>query len=305
MEHTEYTMLTDQFAGHLFVPRNRYRDIGIVVLTGGEREWLSPRSVAERFAECGLVSLSVSLYGARDQQRWISEIPLEMVERAVEVLIRKGCEQIGVYGYSIGAIIAVLAAQRIPRITRLVLVSPLHVNLGGLTDKWKKATGKSLATWRGKEIPYLELDCGRGSLKRYVYDQEAGRRVMRCWQACRDAYKDSQLEEAGMLRLDQTCARILLVYSMTDEQWDADYAAHRLVKTLLDHDFDREFKNLCFPEASHLLGVMPSRERNRKLFRWMPLLHGREFRNLRRDPKGCFMDMEQSEQVIIQWLQNR
>jgi hypothetical protein len=54
--------------------------------------------------------------------------------------------------------------------------------------------------------------------------------------------------------------------------------------------------------SSHLLGVTPNREREKWLYRMIPLI-GLAYRQLRTNKKECMQALEESEMEIIRWLE--
>ena len=55
--------------------------------------------------------------------------------------------------------------------------------------------------------------------------------------------------------------------------------------------------------SSHLLGVMPSRERNLMLYKMIPLV-GLMYRSFLENRTACMNALDQSEREIVEWIGN-
>lgn len=97
------------------------------------------------------------------------------------------------------------------------------------------------------------------------------------WIAYYNAYQNKATEKAAWLHLEKTNARILLIAGA-------------------------EEKVIVYPHGSHLNGMMPDREREKKLYR-MILLIGMMYRTFGKYRKENLEYFEQTEREIIKWLQ--
>lgn len=58
---------------------------------------------------------------------------------------------------------------------------------------------------------------------------------------------------------------------------------------------------ILYPKASHLIGIMPSKERNKWLYRALPII-GLLYRSFAKYKKECMDALEESEKEIINWI---
>lgn len=301
MKYIHFTKKEDGFAGHMVVPE-KGKDKAVVVLSGGEKSLLPGIKIAERFADFGMAGLAVSLFGAQGLPEGPDRIPVEMILSAVNYLKeKKGITDISLYGISMGTIFAALAAKYV-KVTNLILCSPTHVPFEGATDK-KHMTGHSVAVYGGKELPFVRPDLSRGGMNRYRYSGEAGKKVTGMWAAYNEAYHDKVLEEKAALHLRETEARILLVAGTGDEMWNSAYSVKYMYSELEKADYVYDHKMLLYPEASHLIGVMPNRKRNRMLYGMIPLI-GIFYRRFAENRQLCMEALERSEKEIMDWILN-
>lgn len=299
MEHIHFTMKEHGFAGHMAVPE-RENGKAVIVLSGGERNLLPGIKIAERFADFGMTGLAVSLFGAEGLPKGPDRIPVEMILSAVHYLKEKrNIMDISLYGISMGTIFAALAAKY-AKVTNLILCSPTHVPFEGTADK-KHMSRHSVAAYGGRELPFVRPDFSRGGMNRYKYSGETGEKVTGMWAAYNDAYHDKVLEEKAALHLRDTEARILLVAGTGDEMWNSAYSVKYMYGELEKTDYAYDHKMLLYPGASHLIGVMPNRERNKMLYGMIPLV-GIFYRRFAENRKLCMEALEQSEKEIMDWI---
>lgn len=303
MIYTDFSMKKDGFVGHMVEPEVRNTGHAVIVIMGGERSIVSGVKVAERFSDFGIIGISISLYGAEGLPKHVDRIPLEMFESVVKYLKDvKKAKSISTYGLSMGSVYAALVAKYIDGIDNAILCAPSHVPFEGTDVKNRSMTGHSIAVYKGIEIPYVSPDFfNSGFMGKYVYDDEAGRKVTNMWLMYWNAYKNKKLETEADYHLETSGARILLVAGTKDEVWPSEYSV-KYIKNGLDRaGYAQDYKMLLYPNASHLIGIMPSRERNRWLYRAIPII-GLLYRSFARHRKECMDALEQSEREIINWI---
>lgn len=155
---------------------------------------------------------------------------------AVEYLReKKGIEHISVYGQSMGSIFAVLVAQYIGGMENLIMVSPTHVPFEGTAKDKKTMTGRSVATFKNEDIPFVSADFSKINATKYYKHPGA------------------------------------------------------------------EYKVIVYPHGSHLNGLMPSRDREKKLY-WMIPIIGLMYKTFGKYRKDNLRYFEESEKEIIDWI---
>jgi dienelactone hydrolase len=300
MKYTHFTIDVDGFTGHMAEPEEGSAQ-AVIVVTGGEKSVMPGIKIAERFADFGIAALSVSLFGASGLSKGPDRVAIDMFQSAVSYLKEtRKFTRISIYGMSMGSVAAALAALYIPGIDNLILVSPSHVPFEGTLDK-KHMTGHSFVTWQNEEIPYVEPDFSKHKAMKYMYDDRAKRKVLGMWSNFMDAYEDHEKEKQAEIHLEKTNARILMIAGCGDEAWPSEYSV-RYMKDYLDHaGYAKEYKAVFYPNASHLLGIHPNKERKKWLYRLIPLI-GLVYRQFATHKEECMLALEQSEQEVIRWI---
>ena len=301
MRHEDYTITKHGFVGHLAEP-DAGSDRAMIVVMGGERSLLPGVKFAERVADFRVTGLAVSLFGAEGLPKSPDRIPLELIEAAVKFLREeKKIPHLGVYGQSMGSIFASLAAEKLGDFENLILVSPTHVPFEGTLRDKKTMTGHSVATWRGEELPFVRADFTRWKAGKYQKHPAAGYPVTGMWCAYQEAYRDRGQVERAMLHPEKSGARILMIAGAMDEAWPSADSVRLLQTALRQADYPQEVKTIVFPHGSHLTGLMPNREREKRLYRMIPLV-GLMYRTFGRYRKENMAYFEQSEKAVLDWV---
>ena len=301
MRHEDFTMRNDGFAGHLAEPDGG-SDRAVIVIMGGEQSILPGIKFAERFADYGITGLAVSLFGAEDLPDSPDRVPLDMFIPAVKYLReRKHIERISLYGQSMGSIFAVLTAVYIGGFENLVLVSPTHVPFEGTAKDKKTMSGHSVATWHGYEIPYVRADFSKIKATKYYKHPDVGYRVLGMWIAYHDAYADRSLAVRAELDVEKTDCRILLIAGSEDEAWPSEYSVRTIGERLKSVGYGKDIKVIVYPHGSHLNGLLPNKEREKKLYRMIPLI-GLMYKTFGRYKDENLSYFERTEKEIIEWI---
>lgn len=299
--HEDFNYKEHGFVGHLAEPDSE-SDRAVIVIMGGEQSLFPGIKIAERFADYGCIGLSVSLFGAEGIPDSPDRCPLEMLENAVNYLrSKKNISHISTYGQSMGSIFAVLTAQYVGGIENVIMVSPTHVPFEGTTKDKKHMTGHSVATWRGKDIPFVTADFSKVKASKYQEHPAASHKVMGMWAAYYDAYQDKVREQKAWLQIEKTNARVLLIAGDADEAWPAEYSVNAIKAYLERKNYDHDVKAIIYKNVSHLTGMMPNKEREKMLYRMIPLI-GMIYKSFGKHKEECITAFAKSEEEIMNWL---
>lgn len=169
-----------------------------------------------------------------------------------------------------------------------------------MPDK-KTMTGRSIATFGGQDIPFAPTDFTRIKVSKYYNHPSARHRVTGMWVAYYNAYQNKVAEQAAWLHLEKTNARILLIAGEEDEAWPAEYSVRALEKYLKDLSYEKEVKVIVYPRGSHLNGLLPNKQREKKLYRMLPLI-GLMYKTFGKYRKENMEYFEQTEREVIDWI---
>ena len=183
----------------------------------------------------------------------------------------------------------------------LIMVSPTHVPFEGTLKDKKTMTGHSVATWHGADIPFVSADFSAVKAGKYQRHPAVSYKVTGMWAAYYNAYQDHEAVKKASLQVEQTGARVLLIAGQMDETWYAEYSVRIIERQLLDCGYQKDVKVVLFPHGSHLTGLMPNREREKKLYRMIPLI-GLMYKTFGRYKQENLAYFAQAEKEIIDWV---
>ncbi len=261
-KYRKYTVQKDGFAGYLLNPSSGNEHV-VIVIVGGKRSVIDGKKIAERFAEFGIAGISVPMYGDKGQTKDIDRVDLDFMNTVVETLRRKeGFKYVSVYGFSVGSVYAAMTARLIKGIDNAILVAPSHVAFEGSNIKKKQMTGHSMVMYKGKELSFVRPDFFHsGYLAKYVFDEDVKRDVTNMWEIYKKSYKDKLRESKAYYELEKSNCRYLFVAGSDDEVWPSEYSINFMLNKLDNAGYKKEYKALIYPHGSHIIGMIPSRDK--------------------------------------------
>lgn len=216
--------------------------LGVMVITGSSGRVDVER--AERFAELGATALALRWWGGEGQPPGINLVPLEILVRGVDRLKAEGCDRVAILGTSFGAMAALLAAVRDPRVDHVIAISPSDVvwqNNGPGTDgsTWPP---RSAFTWAGEPLPFVVWD------PRVWPPFGTPNPVYRpMYELSLKTFADDA--PAASIPVEQIRGEIILVAGQADALWPSDAAARRIVERLERHGVSATLVE--HPDAGH------------------------------------------------------
>ncbi len=300
MIYRDFTYQEYGFVGHMACPNTPTKKAVIVVM-GGEKSIFPGIKIAERFADYGFCGLSVSLFGASGIPETVNQIPLEMFGKAIELLQELGYEHISMYGMSMGSIFASFAPIYFKGIENVILVSPTHVPFEGTDQKKKHMSGRSVVTYQGEDLNFVKADFTKYQPSKYIRTSSASYPVMGMWQSYYDAYQDHDKELEAMIPYEKMNANLLMVAGECDEAWPSSYSVKKIKDYLTAKAYDKKVKAIIYPKVGHLTGMMPSAEREKKLYKLIPLI-GFVYKTLGKYKKENLEAFDKAEKEIIAFL---
>ncbi len=150
--------LTGPLQGTAVCPAAAGSPTGVLVLAGS-----SGRVDVERarlLARHGARALALQWFGGSGQPPGICEIRLEIFTAAIDWLVARGSQHIGVVGISKGAEAALLVSVRDARVDATIAISPSSVvwaNVGAGRDGMDYPY-RSSWSWAGRPLPFVPYD---------------------------------------------------------------------------------------------------------------------------------------------------
>jgi pimeloyl-ACP methyl ester carboxylesterase len=239
--------IDDEFVGELFYTENSSNKT-IIVLGGSSNEDLCTiLPPAALLASHGFNVLALAFFGQKGLNSTLAEVPLEYFERVFAWLEQNPlthCQEIYVYGGSIGAVLALLLASRYPIITKVVAVNPIAWCFQGLTLK-----RVSLWTYAGKSLPFVKFAWGSTlayMMGRFIKKEPFGFAYM-----YRKSLELAKNKEQARIKVEDSNADILMFGGQKDGWWDTHEACLKILEELTKHNYQHAYAYISYTDGGH------------------------------------------------------
>lgn len=254
-----YTIEKDGFFGCKYEPRqNAFHGKALVMVGGSDGYFSLVCLIAEQFVKRGMTVLALAYWNRPGLPAAYEKIPIEPVRKAALCLQSEGYEKIGLWGFSKGAELVLLAGSVFTDlISCVVAVSPINICGQGIKKGERlKTKGIGLldcSSWSlgGEAIPYASL---RFDKRRILTDSLKEKGV--CMRSC---YEDAvaNAPEEARLKVEAIKGPILFLSAERDGMWPAKKAADRMMERLDQKGFLFPHAHYSFAYASHFLLPYP------------------------------------------------
>ena len=251
----EFTLEQDGFVGSLYRPRQDfYPGKAIMMFSGSDGMYSLTKLVAQQYVRRGLTVLALAYWRYPGLPNRFERIPIEILEKPALWLKANGYAKVGLWGISMGAEYALIAASLLPDlISCVVAVAPINI-VGQGMDMGRRKGGQKFgllpcSSWsfRGKELPYVKL---RLDKRRIVLDSVKRRSA--CVRSCYEGVVESAPEE-GRIKVERINGPILLLSAKNDDMWPAAEAGDAMMSRLDQRNFPWPHEHISYEYASHLL----------------------------------------------------
>lgn len=255
MMKQQYTVQEDGFRAVWF-EGSTYREHAVIYMTGAKCGEQMTIDSAHYLVDAGYSVLCLGFYYWEGMSDKLDSIPVEYVERAVAELKRNGYEHIAIHGISTGAGYALLCASLIPEISCVLAIVPYDYVMEAMKHDLFPL-GRAVYTCRGKSLPYSRYTCVNNGLLKglrsfFACKKEKGYRLAHIQ---RYAYDTSDENEPSRIKVENMCARVLLVAADKDDAWPSDVAVPRMERILKEAGYAYPVKAIVYEKASHVLGM--------------------------------------------------
>lgn len=257
----KFTLNHDGFIGNLYCPKkDAYRGKALVLFGGSDGYFSLSCLIGEKFAERGMTVLSLAYWNQPGLPDAFEKVPIEPVEKASKWLKENGYEKVGLWGISKGAELALIAGSLFTDlISCVVAVCPINLCCQGI-DKAKKEKLLACSSWsyRGRELPYAELQYSKGTMLKEMLKY----REIRMRSFYENAVENAS--EAVLIPVENIHGPVLLLSAEHDSMWPAREAAQAMMDRLEKHGFPYAYKHYSYEYGSHFL--IPYRLKSVKMF---------------------------------------
>lgn len=272
--------IKDTHHGELFPSENS--DIAMIVVTGSDGGIKWAREISKVFCNNGLSCLALAYWKKRGLPKTLSLIPIEIISDAITYLKNKGYSKVGIYGFSKGAELALIATSYFPQVDFVIAVSPSCCVFAGI----EKNTYSKNSSWshNGQPIPHISFDGIKTNyIKNFIKNRELG---------FAEHYSEiisKQKNEENTIKVENINAPILLLSAENDALWCSKQMGEHIIKRLQEKEFKYTYRHIVFPYASHIL--CPIKPKRRLAFKIE-----------RKYMKECNASRKNALKITLNWL---
>lgn len=251
----------DGVVGVVYQPRRTSEHCAVVL--GGSGGGI-PERFAQRVARMGITAFGVAYFGERGLPQALVDVPLESVQRAIEIFRQRyaAMRPVGLVGSSKGAELALCLASRVGELVGPVIAaSPSSVSWYGLQASGRPSLHRPSWTWQGSPIPFLPFLPALPS-----YTRAAERRIDSYYQPSR---YPPELVDAARVPVEHTVGPVLLLAGDEDHMWPSALMAAQIVERFEAHGRRADTESVIYQGAGHtFLHHDPARRSSTTSSRW-------------------------------------
>lgn len=225
----------------------------IIVLSGSDGRIEKAQNIAQLFASHGYASLAVCYFGLVGTSDCLSQIPLELIEKAIAFLKQQpevNTQKIAVYGRSKGGELALLAGSEFPELSCVIANTPSSFIMEGLTAKNRNSKTSSW-TYKKHDFPYIPFkiwDFIPFVLKKILFNQQDLASPF-------SKIIHRKNAEKARIKIENVQGSILLLSSELDEVWPSTLFCTQALTHLKKYNFSYVYKHKNYLHSGHLLTI--------------------------------------------------
>lgn len=275
-------ILDDGFEGIFY--SSDQKNTACIVISGSDGGISWAKQIAKQLSSLHIASLAVAYWGTKQTPKALSLIPVETIQSAVCWLLKQGYHQVGIYGFSKGAELALLSASLIPELHFVIAISPACCVMEGIKKPFY--SGASSWTWKRKPFPYISVQSVKTNpIKNLLKYGEFG---------LTNEYQkmiSEQLNETNAIKVEKIQGNILLLSAQEDAQWNSEEMSTILMDRLEINNFNYSYQSKTFYPASHILCPIHTIFKN-------------VYRIERKYPKECEQARKKAFQLAYEYILN-
>ena len=190
----------------------------------------------------------------------VSNFKLEYIEKAINYLKTQGNQKIGIFGVSMQATIALVAATYFNDLSLVISISGCdYIPWGfkqGKLDKYKHAewpSYTSLLTYKNQELDYHHINLSKHEYYQMYLDAKAKYHEMHSKTIFDYAEQVNPIDKNSFIKLEKAQAELVLVASKDDSMWDSYKYAMRLNERLKASNYTYPIHLLTYDYGTHLI----------------------------------------------------
>jgi dienelactone hydrolase len=203
--------------------------------------------MAQRVANAGITAFGVAYFGLPGLPEALVEVPIETVERALEVFREHfaGSDPVGLVGSSKGSELALNVAARVGELAGpVVAAAPSSISWYGLAKSGQPSMAQPSWTWQGTPVPTLAFAHGATP----TFTPGRGMRVDSCYDWT--LYPADEVEVAA-IPVERTIGPLLVLAGGDDHMWPSAPMAAQIANRMAAHGRSADVTTVIYEGASH------------------------------------------------------
>lgn len=248
-----FTVDKDGFFGTLYEPEiNFYPGKVLIVFGGSEGRFSLTCMLAEKFCDSGITALAYAYINEEGLPYEFREVPIDTLETAVKRMKKDGYRNVGLWGISMGAELALLAGALMPDLVSCVVaVSPISIATQGFGENRGIYINQCSAFgWRGKGLYYTP-----SKFKKYPMGIFIKKLLINHDIYMKEMYQPliGSPDEKTVIPVEKINGPILFISGKQDTMWPSSQSAEYMMGRLKEKQFKYPYKHLSYEYGSHLM----------------------------------------------------
>lgn len=229
----------------------------IILLAGSVGNDAANRALAGWINRNGCCALGIGKWQDRTGYDGVSRWPLEYFERALDWMKEHGIRKFGLYGMSMGANMALLAASVYTDYTLTISISGIDFVTEGFEEGKKDGmtewpTGVSAFTLHGKELPYHPFHLSPAAYDDLIRKSTRVHHEPRSVELYRHMEQWPVPEEC-FVPVERIGGRLLVLAAEDDSMWESAKYARRMQQRLETAPHRSDSSVVIYPYGTHIL----------------------------------------------------
>jgi nucleolar protein 56 len=232
----------DELVGELFEPPGEDPAPGVLALHGSEGRPLGLH--AAMLAQRGFTVFAPQYFFGPGLSDTLEEVPLEYIETAIDWLLdhdRTTGDQVGLYGVSKGAELALLTGSEYASVGPVVSVAGSGLVWAGVTSSENSLSNTSSWSRDGDPVPYIS----------WAPDADPNPPFRQAYADSLAAASDEEIS-AATIPVEEISGPVVLVSGGDDNVWNTEELHRFAEQRLADHDHPA-FEHLVYEDAGHAI----------------------------------------------------
>ncbi|MCR5715347.1 MAG: hypothetical protein K6G23_00690 [Lachnospiraceae bacterium] len=230
----------------------------LILVVGEEGNGYIERCAAKYFNSRGINVLLLGMHQKSSEVPGLRRFDLGVIEAAIEWLRERGEEKVGILGASMGAQVALAAAERMPQLSLVIGFAPIDYVTEGYYQGNKRGmkewpAGCSALSYEGEELFYQPYYLKEEEFWKLYYENTMRQRELTSGAIFEHSEKHTRVPEKCFIKTEAIAGKLLLFAAEDDSMWNSALYCKRIAKRRRAQDKEDLTEIHVYPYGTHLL----------------------------------------------------